>query len=343
MENPEPSRATVAKRARNSANQNLAVRPLVPDFFGSKKKKEFELHEVEGDGTWLEVSDTQVALDVLKRDWEAQMGSALAESFPPVILKSQLYYLVGDKTKVDREVDELKRDGAVGEFFVPSSERSDFFLSTAVDLNDFISQRIKKLSAAKKPNLPFPNVDLKTTISILRFFRDSCLAKHSEPFIAREFLHNAFDDYLSMAHEEEALVVDVDEVAALPAPQSLHVPSKLIQPAKREPKIKYADMEKVLIHEGWLTRRDSSTQFAFALALPNFGRFVKSLSKGRRHFLSLLKRAKFTEKMQSELMEIKKIAGCELSAQYILKDLLGSGKLVKVNLAYGTLIRLGTT
>lgn len=343
METPEPSRATVAKRSRNSANQNLVARPFVPDLFGSKKRKEFETHEEDGDGTWLEVSDTKVALDLLKRDWETQMSATLAESFPPVILKSQLYFLVGDKTKVDREVDELKRDGAVGEFFVPSSEKSDFFLSTAADLNTFSTDRIERLTSSKKPVLPYPNIDAKTTVSILKFFRDFCITKHPEPFIAREFLHNAFDDYLLQEEMHASGSSAGDDKNALPAPQSLHVPSKLIQAVKKEPRIKYADMEKVLVHEGWLTRRDTSSNFAFALALPNFGRFVKSLTKGRRHFLSLLKRAKFTEKMQSELLEIKKIAGCELSTQFLLKDLLGSGKLVKVNLAYGALIRLGAT
>lgn len=343
MENGEPSRSTVAKRARNSTNLNLANRPSVPDFFGSKKKKEFETYEDDAETAWLEVSDTKLALDVLKRDWQTQMSTTLAESFPPIILKSQLYCLVGDKTKVDKEVDELKREGAVGEFLIPNSAHTDFFLSTANDLHTFITERITRLSNASKPNLPFSSIDLKSTISILKFFRDFCLSKHPEPFIAREFLHNAFDEYLASAQAADNSANGDADQTNFAAPQSLYVPSKLIQPAKKEPRIKYNDMEKVLVHEGWLTRRDNSSSFAFALALPNFGRFVKSLVKGRRHFLSVIKRAKFNEKMQSELMETKKIAGCELSTPYLLKDLLGSGKLVRVNLAYGVLIRLGAT
>lgn len=353
----QPARATVAKRSRFSGNGADPVRPLVPDFFGQKKRKVVENMEEHVEDEWNEVNDTEMALRMLKRDWKAQMGSTLALDFPTIIFKSQLYYLIGDKTKVDREVAELKRDGKQVELLVPGHNTSDVYICSVSELDESITSRINKVSTMKQEQLPFSKVDVKTTISILTFFKDVLIATHTEPFILREKLHDAFDDYLDQEDEQmrrnlaQQEVVDGEQIeneektkklrkSPLAGPASLFAPStksKLITPVKKSPKIKYSDMERVLVNEGWLTRRDD---FSYHLALPNFGRFLRSLSKGRRHIVSILKRAKFNEKMQADLLQIKKIQGCELSVAFVLKDLLGSSVVSKTVLGTGTLIRL---
>lgn len=323
MDERELPRATVAKRSRNAFQSSSAPRPSTPDFYAHKRRKLVEEPEVQAEEAWDLPSDTKMAMAALKRDF-SQLSADLVSSFPAIIMKSQLYYLMEDKTRVDREVSELKLAGEIMEMFVPGKQASDLYLSFASDMASFISKRVETLNSA---SLPFSNISVADTRSVLQFFRDSIVGSHPEAFIYRESLHNMFDSFLI---SETIAPIDLEaEITAVPndTPASTHKPKKqssILTPEKKKPRIKYSDMERILIHEGWMTRRDVSS---FWIAVPNFGRFTRSLKKGRSHIKGLLTRAKFHEKMQAELLEMKKIPNCELSVPYILKDMIGSNQL----------------
>lgn len=375
MDVPEIPRSTVAKRSRNAANSPTAPRPLVPDFFANKKRKLVEDAVVQADveeDDWEIPSDTRMALRAMKRDFML-LAPDIVQSFPPIIMKSHLYYLMDDRTKVDRELNELKTCGEVMEMMVPGKDPNDAFLCLSADIASFITTRINLLQRSidskasgqghsggkiSVENSPFPNLSLSDIQFVLQFFLKSTVGKHPEAFINRENLHNVYDQYVASSSSAESskssiqlktnqkknptimLVVDSDEeeenISSLVS-SSTGKSGVLITPEKKVPKIKYTDMEKVLIQEGWMTRRDVSS---FWLSIPQFGRFVKSLQKGRSHIKSVLKRAKFHEMMLNELLEMKKVKGCELSMPYIVKDLIGASFLTRVVLAAGILVRM---
>lgn len=373
-------RAAVAKRTHQAALSANSPKPLIPDVYATKKAKAIENYDEDGLDFVLP-SDTKLALQTLRRDWESQ-DPALVTSFPPIFLKSQVYYLLEDKTKVDREVNELKNSGEVLQMQVPGKDPNDVFLCLTADLSSRISDRLKQLD--KMPSGPTTENGvlgpLFVKMTCLRFLAKRVFGKHTESFILREHLHNMWDEYLDDPEVTDSLAIggenikkqpaalvdldaeDIQDVidpstnakamgrpsvldAASRAPKSLFVPNttlkrskrSVLTPEKRNPKIKYGEMEKTLIQEGWMTRRDEGS---FFLSIPQFGRFLASMKKGRKHILNHLKRAKFNELMMSELESIKVIRGSELNAKFFLRDLIGSSTLLKTILPSGPLIRL---
>lgn len=336
MEDREITRATVAKRNRTAFLSSAIPRPATPDFYSNKKRKIVEDPVENVDEEWEIPSDTKMAITALKRDF-SQLSPDVVSSFPAIIMKAQLYYLMEDKTKADREVNELKATGEIMEMFVPGKLASDLFLCLSSDLAYRISHRIQTLSPS---SIPFNKLTVAEATTILQFYRSAVVGKHSEPFIYRENLHNMFDYYLDSETQPLILIENEIDAAQNQTPVSAYKPKKnslIYTPEKKEPRIKYTDMERVLIHEGWMTRRDVNS---FWLSVPNFGRLARSLKKGRTYITGLLARAKFHEKMQAELLEMKKIPHCELSVSFVLKDMIGSGQLARTVLASGVLIRL---
>ena len=376
MDTPEVPRATVAKRSRNAAQSSTTPRPLVPDFFTSKRRKladSVEIHVAEEEEQWEIPNDTRMAIRAMKRDF-LLLSPDIVAAFPPIIMKSHLYYFMDNRTKVDRELNELKTSGEVMEMIVPGKDPNDAFLCLSADIASLLTTRIASLQKTIESKAsgsgndgrkipleisPFPNISTRDIQCVLKFYLSSTIGKHPEPFINRENLHNLYDQYVVSSSSESKsgtpraksstsknrsvveLVLDDDrEEEENPSKVSASVtgqPPKLITPEKKKPNVGYADMEKVLIQEGWMTRRDFTS---FWLCIPQFGRFLKSLQKGRSHIKSILKRAKFHEMMMTELLEMKKIKGCELSMPFIVKDLIGSSFLSKTALPSGVLVRM---
>jgi hypothetical protein len=342
MAEPEAPRAAVAKRSRNAVHSSTAAKPFVPDFYGAKKPKAVETIEAHEEEDIDLPNDTKVAMQAMKRDF-AQLPSELVSAFPAIILKSQIYYLLEDKTKADREMNELKASGEVVEMRVPGKDPNDLYLCLTPDLVSTLQARVAALShVSASSTTTLSPAELRT---ILQFFLSTIIGKHPEPFINRENLHNAFDAFLADNPATESKVTKKTEVELDPPFLSSPITLKstkpkrlsLLTPEKPKPRIKYSEMEKALIQEGWMTRKDESS---FWLCVPNFGRFLYSLKKGRSHIISSLKRAKFNEMMMSEMLQTKKIARCELNVPFVLKDLIGSSTITKTMLPAGALVRL---
>ena len=90
-----------------------------------------------------------------------------------------------------------------------------------------------------------------------------------------------------------------------------------------------------LIRTGLLLHRDRTS---FWLAVPNAGVFMKDLRKGRDTLLKMLKRAKFKEVLQHDLLN-RKLKGSALGMRFHIADVVGMGAAERIKTTSGDLIR----
>ncbi|PRP87905.1 hypothetical protein PROFUN_02642 [Planoprotostelium fungivorum] len=122
---------------------------------------------------------------------------------PPVILRSQLYNHVGDPTRVDRDLDEMKKNGSVRVFrFL--SDKEDYGI---VNIEDYKNQIRMKRDQLNKLN-PEKNYDLLDT------FIDRVLPLAKGSSVTQEELRQIFspedkmipDDYITLLMDAGVLL-----------------------------------------------------------------------------------------------------------------------------------------
>jgi len=92
----------------------------------------------------------------------------------------------------------------------------------------------------------------------------------------------------------------------------------------------------ILINAGFLLLRDVNTYW---ISIPNVGRFVKSVVQGRKELLSFIKKQKWQEILEKDLLK-RKLRYSKLDNTFHLKDLIGKGFVTTAETTAGPLIRL---
>ncbi len=90
-----------------------------------------------------------------------------------------------------------------------------------------------------------------------------------------------------------------------------------------------------------LLQRDSSLSSLgqrFVFSLPGAGHVVKSLLAGRRELVSIIKRKKYGQMLQSKIQQLK-LKSSHLSIGWHLKDVIGSGAVHVEGTTVGPLVR----
>lgn len=80
-------------------------------------------------------------------------------------------------------------------------------------------------------------------------------------------------------------------------------------------------------------------QSCYLFSMPGAGPAVKGISGGRKEMVDALGRRKYPEMLESELMK-RKFKASPLGMRWHLRDLLGSGTLVRLQTTVGPLIRV---
>lgn len=93
---------------------------------------------------------------------------------------------------------------------------------------------------------------------------------------------------------------------------------------------------KRLIEAGWLLLRDESSFWTVA---PMLGNFMRNREKGNNELLDVLKKEKYKEMGVEDLQERSLKNSC-FTAQWHVRDLVGSGKVQSVHTTDGNIIRL---
>ena len=81
------------------------------------------------------------------------------------------------------------------------------------------------------------------------------------------------------------------------------------------------------------------SQGCYLFSMPEAGSAVRGISGGRKELVDALSRRKHPEMLESQLMK-RKFKSSPLGMKWHLRDLLGSGTLIKLKTTVGPLIRV---
>lgn len=76
------------------------------------------------------------------------------------------------------------------------------------------------------------------------------------------------------------------------------------------------------------------------LAVPNTGMFMKSLLRGRKAILTMIKKSKYKEILKNDLEQRKLPKMCRLGLTYHLQDIIGADLILSIQTTSGQLLRL---
>ncbi|CAL5228660.1 g11830 [Coccomyxa viridis] len=94
----------------------------------------------------------------------------------------------------------------------------------------------------------------------------------------------------------------------------------------------------LLLNVGLLTRHTASRD-RYLFAMPNAGPLVRAIVAGRKEVMGILSRRRHPEMFVKEL-EKKKLRDSRMGMQFHIRDLLGSGQLLKSTTTSGPLLRI---
>ncbi|CAI7787927.1 unnamed protein product [Closterium sp. NIES-53] len=94
----------------------------------------------------------------------------------------------------------------------------------------------------------------------------------------------------------------------------------------------------ILVQAGLLVAQVAHID-SYWFSLPNIGSFTQHLTKGRSEVIGLLQRSRFGEMLKSKL-EVRKKHKAAIPDSFILRDLMGQGRITKVDSTVGEVLRL---
>lgn len=217
-------------------------------------------------------SGVEASLLVLKnRFYDSKMKET---SLPPVFFVHQIYAVVKNKTKVDREVAVLQSKSKIILFKLRGDEDD---VAVTLAFTDDITDHISKHSS------------LRT----VKHFTDNILPLIKDVSIDKQTLKNKFS--LSENNINE------------------------------------------LIQNNLLVIQDIGS---FWLSFPRAGEFTATYNLGRKCFLRMIAKSKYSEILESELLKRKLPKKAVLSTEYHILDLIGSEAVKCIPTTSGTLLRL---
>ena len=105
-------------------------------------------------------------------------------------------------------------------------------------------------------------------------------------------------------------------------------------------KYKFVDSHiTLLIKAGVLTSKDAGCWW---LAIPNVGKFLKTLRKGRGHTLQTIKRSKYKELSVKNLLARKPPSSIKLGWHFHIHDLIGADIISSIKSTNGVILRVVT-
>jgi serine/threonine-protein kinase 19 len=225
-------------------------------------------------------SDTQLSLSVALNSFPRLKFPKT----PPIVLVSQLYSSVKDRTDVDKELDQLKRNGQI-RVFKFLSDKNDYAI---VMYSDFLNQ----IQTLKHENANNPE-----NCDIFDRYVNNVLPRYTDVHITKDML-------LKLMFVDEPIN---DNAITL------------------------------LVNSGLLLLHEVDSYW---FSIPRAASFIKSLVRGRKEILSILKRQKFKEMLLSEL-EKRRLRYSILNISFHVKDLIELGSIESVpTLISGPLIRV---
>ncbi|KAK9830141.1 hypothetical protein WJX72_009964 [[Myrmecia] bisecta] len=234
-------------------------------------------------------NDTMVALQLLRAQFPAKA------TVEPVMLRSQLYTLVKDRTSVDRQLDELRQSGAVRMFKLPATV-DEYAFMFAADYMAMVGRARQELQDRSSS---------EGMLAVLEWFVQRVLPRCTT---------------INISHGDLLRLLTSDKRG-----RRLHDTVT-------------GDHVGLLLNCGLLTKHVKEAD-TFWFAVPQIGRVVTSLVRGRKEILGMLSRKRYPEVFVKDL-EKRKLQYSILDPRFHIRDLVGSGALAQMETTSGLLLRL---
>lgn len=249
-----------------------------------------------------ECSDVLLALKMIKG---LLKGSYEKKKVPPLLLKHMIYPIFNNNTFVDKNLEEYIQQGKIRQFYLNSIENDGIcYLFTEDYLSYFstITENYKKsqLKIGKEVKKDLDSPNKKLQEKTTEFDFDK--------------LYLDFVQYL------------------LPQCTETFVSRKDL---KEKTKCDDIGLEH-LLKIGLFRNKDEDT---FWFSIPNGGKFMDSLFKGRKEIFGMIKKKKFKEILLKDLIR-KGLKTSDLTILYLIKDLLASNYIKMVDTHNGKLISI---
>eukprot|EP00884_Botryococcus_braunii_P006774 jgi/Botrbrau1/16098/Bobra.7_2s0064.1 len=221
----------------------------------------------------------------------------------PIALRSQVYSLVKERTVVDRELENLRHANKIRMFRLPLGSDPYCYCLT----EDYVAFLQRTERERQDNGMPV------ALAQVYGWFADRVLPQCPDLAISKARLlellsrDSRVKSRKRKADEEEGELVSDKHIT-------------------------------LLLNSGFLAR-DASDRDGFVLGPGNVGPLVTSILKGRKELLGFLARRQYSQVLVKEL-EKKKMTRSPLGLRFHLRDLLGSGSVLRLQSTSGALVKL---
>ncbi|WIA36552.1 hypothetical protein OEZ86_007844 [Tetradesmus obliquus] len=284
-----------------------------------------------------------------KRSAAAQDGGQL----PPIILKSQLYTVLADKTAVDRDVEQLRQQGRA-RLFKLAFGADEYVVLLTQDYLRLVDGLITQHSQAAQQLQHEEQQQARAKQQQQQQQQD----KQQEPQRQGEDEGNAAPSSTTSSAEHAAMAATLQAFRSrvLPSCRDSHITSsrllQLMQTApaaaagqaqqSKAPAAAGLGSAEVILRRllsAELVCRDRHAPDSLMFTVPGAAAFVKSVVAGRQELLQMLKRKKYQEVLEKELMCVALRGSC-LTPAFHVRDLQGRGLVACMDTTAGRLVRL---
>jgi hypothetical protein len=264
------------------------------------------------------LSDTHAHVLHLRAAFAAEEGP----DTPPFVLATQLYSVIDSRTVVDRELERLRLDGVVRVFELSGSDVDVAVMVASSYVSMLTRCRRDAVAAAHGRS------DTHTAPPAKRRRRSSGAVASAAPPQRAHPAAVPFD-----ALERVAASCRGSSVSE----EAIERAFRTVAPSNIATKSGAQSAIGALVHCGLIS--GSRVHDGYDFSVPRSGAFVAALRIGRAALLKTVERRKFKEIPEDELLRAH-AGGSYLSNKFLLRDALGSYKLVRFEAASGPMIAL---
>lgn len=350
----------------------------VPDVYGVKNKKQKLLAEEHDDfpeelGDFTPDCFSLVALKVLR---EYPNTYLLGLNFPPLILRSQLYYACASRTQVDRELNDMSRKKYIRIFSIPTkNETAIMFMSDYEAIIDktllFYQTKRENLSTnnSLNANVNKTSTKAKPASTIISLLDD--VSEGESDFQNLETVSNnvVATTKVSVTVPKNSIIISNSPPEKKRSPtvsppltpslqrNSSTLDAHIIEQFKKNVCMNYLEIKidkefltellneeseikitdfGILVRSGLLLKLFDGS---YLFAIPNAGAFYDQCKQGQKEVLAVFKQQPFREILENELLK-KRLTKSNLGMMFHIKDMIGLNLLKRTESPSGYLLTL---
>lgn len=269
----------------------------------AKKSRHDEVEELVDFSEMDECKDVFLTLKLLRKMIEP---STRFSNIPPVILKHMMYSVMDNHTEIEKTIADLGEKRKIRQFYLNGVERDKIvylFTEDYIALYTIVTQNYKQRqiqTLSKHDGKILPDSKKKRVETTSEYDFDGLFSK-----VVGNLLPNWSDFFVTISRLKQ--LVDTDDIGM-----------------------------NHLMKMGMFTLRDEESLW---FAIPNAGTFISSLETGKKEILNILSRKKFKEILLRDLYR-KTIRGTVLTTQFLVREMVTSGKIIITNTTNGSMITL---